>query len=98
MQRGLYTEFGDVRELLARDDGALVVFGSGEEVAFDFASPAAAQPGTTRRYVIETRGWCKDMDLFTRDGETVDPLPVGPVDDKARELMKATRTRPGGGR
>jgi tetratricopeptide (TPR) repeat protein len=98
VQRGLYTEFGDVRELLARDDGALVVFGSGEEVAFDFASPAPAKPGTVRRYVLETRGWCKDMDLFTRDGETVDPLPVEPVDDKARELMKATRTRPGGGK
>ncbi|MFN5495920.1 MAG: FG-GAP-like repeat-containing protein [bacterium] len=99
MQRGLYTAFGDVRELLARDDGALVVFGSGEEIAFDFAGPsAAAQPGTTRRFVLEVRGWCKDMDLFTRNGETVDPLPVQPADDKARELMAATRTRPAGGR
>jgi hypothetical protein len=48
--------------------------------------------------VLETRGWCKDMDLFTRDGETVDPLPVEPVDDAARSLMKQTRTRPAGGR
>ncbi|MBI1304713.1 MAG: hypothetical protein GC172_13145 [Phycisphaera sp.] len=99
VQRGLYTEFGDVRELLARDDGALVVFGPGEEVAFDFAGPAAAPAaGSTRRFVLETRGWCKDMDLFTRNGETVDPLPVDPIDEDARELMKRTRTRPAGGR
>jgi tetratricopeptide (TPR) repeat protein len=99
VQRGLYTEFGDVRELLARDDGALVVFGPGEEVAFDFAGPASAPAaGTTRRLVLETRGWCKDMDLFTQNGETVEPLPIEPVDDAARELMKRTRTRPAGGR
>jgi tetratricopeptide (TPR) repeat protein len=98
MQRGLYTAFGDVRELLARDDGALVVFGSGEEISLDFAGIPAAAQGTTRRFVLEARGWCKDMDLFTRDGETVDPLPVQPADDKARELMASTRTRPAGGR
>jgi tetratricopeptide (TPR) repeat protein len=98
-QRGLYTEFGDVRELLAREDGALVVFGPGEEVAFDFASPAAAPaPGSRRRYLLDSRGWCKDMDVFTRDGETIEPLPVQPIDDRARDLMKSTRTRPAGGR
>ncbi|MEY3142655.1 MAG: hypothetical protein RLY21_1148 [Planctomycetota bacterium] len=98
-QRGRYTRFGDVRELLAREDKALVVFGPGEEVAFDFASPAAAPAaGTTRRYVLDSRGWCKDMDLFTREGETIEPLPGPPVDEKARELMDATRTRPEGGR
>jgi hypothetical protein len=99
VQRGRYTEFGDVRELLETDDGALVVFGPGEEVAFDFhggAVPALA--GTTRRFVLETRGWCKDMDLFTRDGETVEPMPIEPVDDRARALMERTRTRPAGGR
>jgi hypothetical protein len=26
--------------------------------------------------VLETNGWCKDMDLYTEHGETVDPLPV----------------------
>lgn len=98
-QRGRYTEFGDVRALLEREDGALVVFGPGEEVAFDFAAPAGSPAdGATRRYVLESRGWCKDMDLFTRDGETVDPLPVEPVDAAARELFLRTRTRPAGGR
>lgn len=93
-QHGLYTEFGDVRELLAEQGDALIVFGPGEEVALDFASPTLAPAnGSTRRYVLETRGWCKDMDLFTRDGETIDPLP-GP----AAELSAPSRTRPMGGR
>jgi tetratricopeptide (TPR) repeat protein len=99
VQRGRYTEFGGVRELLETDDGALVVFGPGEEVAFEFdggSGPSLA--GTTRRFVLETRGWCKDMDLFTRDGETVEPMPIEPVDDRARALMERTRTRPAGGR
>ena len=25
--------------------------------------------------MLEARGWCKDMDLYTRDGDTVEPLP-----------------------
>jgi hypothetical protein len=48
--------------------------------------------------VLDVRGWCKDMDLFTRDGETVGPIPVEPADAAAQELMKRTRTRPAGGR
>jgi hypothetical protein len=38
------------------------------------------------------------MDLFTRDGETVDPLPGEPVDPAAAQLLRTTRTRPAGGR
>jgi hypothetical protein len=98
-QRGLYTSFGDVRDLLLREDGAAVVFGPGEEVMLAFAPPAErAAPATSRRYVLDVRGWCKDMDLFTRDGETVGPLPVEPVDAAAAELMKRSRVRPAGGR
>jgi hypothetical protein len=26
--------------------------------------------------VLETDGWCKDMDLYTRDGSTLEPLPA----------------------
>lgn len=98
-QRGLYTGFGDVRELMLREDGAAVVFGPGEEVMLSFSAPTErAAPATSRRYVLDVRGWCKDMDLFTRDGETVGPIPVEPADAAAQELMKRTRTRPAGGR
>ena len=98
-QRGLYTEFGNVAELLARADGAPVVFGPGEEISIEFGSAAQSPPSdTTRRYWLEVRGWCKDMDLFTRDGETIEPMPGSPVDAAATELLRKSRIRPAGGR
>jgi hypothetical protein len=75
-QRGHYTALGPATELLARPDGALAIFGPGEGVHLEFAAPHAAPPaGWTRRFVLESRGWCKDMDLFTRHGDTLAPLP-----------------------
>src|SRR5262249_48055158 len=70
--RGFYTVPGPVTELLAAEDGAVAVFGPGEEVQLTFsASLPAIRSGWTRRFVLEARGWCKDMDLYTKDGETV---------------------------
>ena len=98
-QRGLYTDFGDATELVASADGAPVIFGPGEEVSLEFASPTEARAlGTTRRYLLEVDGWCKDMDLFTRDGETIDPLPCSPQDATAETLLRKSRTRAAGGR
>ena len=75
-QRGWYTEFGDVDPLVADEDHAVAIFGPGEAVVLDFEAPPASAPqGWTRRLVLELRGWCKDMDLYTRDGETIEPLP-----------------------
>jgi hypothetical protein len=100
-QFGLYTEFGDVAELVRDGDESLAVFGPGEQVTVDFRVPAnptagvsaAAPAGTTRRYMLEVRGWCKDMDLFTKDGETIEPLPGAKP-----AAMEKLRTRPMGGR
>jgi tetratricopeptide (TPR) repeat protein len=108
-QFGLYTEFGDVAELVRGGDESLAVFGPGEQVTVDFrvpaklsasvsggvsgGFPAEAPAGTTRRYVLEVRGWCKDMDLFTKDGETIEPLP-----GSKPAAMEKMRTRPMGGR
>jgi len=76
-QRGFYTRFGDVAALTSATDDAVVVFGPGEEVELRFDVPRTPPPeGWTRRYVLRTTGWCKDMDLFTKDGETIGPLPV----------------------
>ncbi|MHC4946640.1 MAG: FG-GAP-like repeat-containing protein [Planctomycetota bacterium] len=75
-QAGLYTRFGPVDELVADTDDALAIFGPGEEVHLEFAAPAGPPPGWTRRVVLEATGWCKDMDLYTRDGETLAPLPA----------------------
>jgi hypothetical protein len=38
------------------------------------------------------------MDLFTRDGETIEPMPGSPVDAAATELLRKSRIRPAGGR
>ncbi len=76
-QAGMYTTFGPADALVARADDALAIFGPGEEILIEFLAEEATPPsGWTRRFVLETVGWCKDMDLFTRSGETVGPLPV----------------------
>ena len=75
-QRGWYTEFGPVDPLVADEDHAVAIFGPGEAVVLDFEAPAAAVgEGWTRVLVLELRGWCKDMDLYTLDGDTIEPLP-----------------------
>jgi hypothetical protein len=53
----------------------LAIFGPGEEIHFEFDSPPAARAGFNRRFVLEFTGWCKDNDLYTKDGQTLEPLP-----------------------
>ena len=74
---GNYTAFGRVSELVYETDNALAIFGPGEEIELAFDAIAGEPPvDWSRRFVFETHGWCKDMDLYTRDGETVGPLPT----------------------
>ena len=104
-QRGLYTAFGPVEDLVAVADDATCIFGPGEEVVLRFdaaalpSAPGAAEEsrGWTRRFVVALRGWCKDMDLFTLDGATVEPLP-GSREPEAEALQRRGTTRFGGGR
>jgi Flp pilus assembly protein TadD len=96
--KGGYTAYGSVTELVGGDDEALAIFGPGEELHLEFdALQASPKPGWTRRYVLETRGWCKDMDLYTKDGDTVDPLP-GRRTDAAARLQRRYTTRYESGR
>jgi len=76
-QAGWYTNLGHVEELLRSTDNACAVFGPGEEVELKFAAPPAA-PLTCwhRRFVLELTGWCKDRDIYTKDGQTVEPMPA----------------------
>jgi len=91
--RGWYTAFGDVAPLVAGADDALAIIGPGEEVGVEFTAPPDAPPaGWTRRFVLRARGWCKDMDLYTRDGDTVAPLPGRETAARAR-LHAAFNTR-----
>ncbi|MHC4080951.1 MAG: hypothetical protein ACYS15_17510 [Planctomycetota bacterium] len=34
-----------------------------------------AWTGRRRIYVLKAEGWCKDMDRYTLEGETIDPIP-----------------------
>ena len=96
--RGAYTAFGTITELVAEDDGALAIIGPGEEVHLSFdASLPSLQAGWTRRFVLDARGWCKDMDLYTKDGDTVEPLP-GSRGPTAAALQRRYSTRYESGR
>ncbi len=101
-QSGLYTRFGDATTLVARTDDALAIIGPGEEIHLEYpVDPAPLPPGWTRRYVLDAAGWCKDMDLFTRDGETLEPLPrrgSGEVDPAVQRLHDRHNTRYESGR
>jgi len=94
-QRGWYTREGAVTPLLERRDDAVAIFGPGEELHLEFLAPDVQPPEEwTRVYVLEAFGWCKDMDLFTRDGETIEPLPmVGSDSEHRRRLHREFNTR-----
>jgi hypothetical protein len=95
-QRGWYTKIGAVEPLVAQEDGAVAIFGPGEEVHLEFEAPPPPPPGWTRRVVFEARGWCKDMDLYTLDGETVEPVPGASSPERER-LHRQFNTRYAGG-
>jgi hypothetical protein len=85
---GFYTEFGRVEELIRDKDDALAIFGPGEELELAFASPAEPPPsGWSREFVLEVVGWCKDMDMYTANGETVEPIPVRGGTTEARDSL-----------
>jgi hypothetical protein len=90
IQSGFYTAFGKVDELVANQDDGLVILGPGDELhlEFDAALPHLAQ-GWSRRFVLETHGWAKDMDLYTRDGDTIGPLPVTGKDAARRDQLNS---------
>jgi tetratricopeptide (TPR) repeat protein len=74
---GIYTRFGDVRELLDEVDDRFVVFGSGDEVALEFDAEALPPlpDGWRRDFLLHVDGWAKDGDPNTAHSQTVGPLP-----------------------
>jgi hypothetical protein len=89
VQAGHYTEFGRVDELIAAQDGALAIIGPGEEIEVEFSAELPELPaGWTRRFVLETHGWAKDMDLYTRDRDTLAPLPVPGTNELHRKFNR----------
>lgn len=83
-QSGFYTALGPVLPLVREQNDAFAVIGPGDELHVEFEAPAE-MPGLQRVLVLEARGYAKDMDMYTLDGETVGPLPSTPgAGDPAR--------------
>jgi len=80
---GLYTRFGDVRELLTAADDRYVVFKGGDSIRLEYdASRLPAVPaGWERDWLVVLDGWEKDCDKNTVAGQTVEPLPFHGQDD-----------------
>jgi Tfp pilus assembly protein PilF len=74
---GMYTRYGDVRELIGQVDDRLALLGSGDEMLlrFDARSLPAPPAGWKRDFLLKVDGWAKDRDPNTAFGGTVDPLP-----------------------
>ena len=102
-QAGYYTDFGRCEPLVERVDDACAIIGPGEElrVSFDEQTEPPLAAGHRRYWVLELDGWCKDMDLFTVDGERLEPLPARfgeAPSEAARRLMKRFNRRFASGR
>jgi hypothetical protein len=74
--KGMFTRYGDIRDLLTKTDDLLAVIGAGDEITVTFQPPAAKLPdGWKRDFILHNVGWDKDADLNTIYGQTVEPLP-----------------------
>ncbi len=75
--KGMLTKFGDVTELIQRDDDCFVIGGPGDEltVTFNANKLPPLRDGFERSYVLRTWGYCKDASLTTMTGGRVEPLP-----------------------
>jgi Tfp pilus assembly protein PilF len=86
---GLYTRFGDVRELLRSVDDRYVIMNAGDEMAFRFPALPPPEAGWVRDFVAVGDGWVKDGDFNTTFSRTVLPLPThrsGRYDTAPRRL------------
>ncbi len=85
---GAYTQLGDVTELVNKADNALAIIGAGEGIELQFIDDLPKlQGGFDRYYILKFKGWAKDMDILTKGGETLNPMPyTGVVSNKAKAL------------
>lgn len=74
---GLYTRYGDVKELLDDVDDRFAILGSGDEVRLQFRADGlpTLRPGWKRDFILKVDGWAKDRDANTAYSQTVEPLP-----------------------
>lgn len=75
---GYYTALGPVLPLVSEQNDAFAVIGPGDELHSTFTAPPPAPEDWRRVIVLEARGFAKDMDMYTDQGDTVGPLPSTP--------------------
>lgn len=92
---GAYSQLGEVTELLEKHDNALAIIGAGESIELSFIDDLPKlEKGFNRFYLLKFKGWAKDMDILTKDGDTLEPIPAnGKVDARAQYLNKKYNTR-----
>lgn len=92
---GAYTQLGEITELLQNQDNALAIIGAGEGIELKFIDDLPKlKEGYKRFYLLKFVGWAKDMDILTKQGETLAPIPVnGVMTYKARLLNQKYNTR-----
>ncbi len=106
---GMYTRYGEVRELVEAVDDRFVIMGSGDELILRFDASRLAPPpaGHRRDFLLKVDGWAKDRDPNTAWSQTVDPLPFHgmsgypypageryPDDERRRQYRRNYNTRP----
>jgi hypothetical protein len=74
---GRYTREGDVRALLAAADDTFVVSKPGDEVklSFDASALPPLAAGRERTFLLDSRGFSKEMDINSASPDIVLPLP-----------------------
>jgi Tfp pilus assembly protein PilF len=78
---GYYTRHGEVRDLLEKIDGRMLIVNAGDEIRLQFAALPPPEAGMTRDYVMVGDGWIKDGDLNSTFSKTVAPLPYRGIKD-----------------
>jgi hypothetical protein len=78
---GYYTRHGEVRDLLEKVDGRMLLVNAGDEIRLKFGALAPPEAGMTRDYVMVGDGWIKDGDLNSTFSKTVAPLPYRGIKD-----------------
>lgn len=104
---GLYTRYGDVRELSTKVDDKMIVMGSGDEIVLSFRELPPPPAGWKRDFLLLADGWAKDRDANTAHGQNTHPLPFHsmsnfpyganerfPEDAEHRAYLETYNTRP----
>ncbi len=92
---GAYSQLGEVTELLEEQDNALAIIGAGESIELFYIDDLPQlEENHNRYYLLKFKGWAKDMDILTKDGETLDPIPFsGKVSARTKTLNQKYNTR-----